>query len=96
MSITMQHHEDGRAGRFAAMSGETTAGVVTYLRIDPTAIRVEHTEVFSGFERSGLGRQLIAFAVDWARRHAHRISPRCPFARHVFESTPEYDDVWFR
>ena len=42
---------------------------------------------------TGVGRMLVNAVVDWARREQARIMPLCPYARSVFERTPEFADV---
>jgi predicted GNAT family acetyltransferase len=42
---------------------------------------------------TGAGKKLVAAAVDWARDENQRLMPLCPFARSVFDKTPEFADV---
>jgi len=35
----------------------------------------------------------VAAAVDYARTNGWKILPLCPFAKSVFDKTPEYADV---
>jgi predicted GNAT family acetyltransferase len=35
----------------------------------------------------------VQAAVEWARKENARLMPLCPFARSVFDKTPEYSDV---
>lgn len=90
------HDSSGPKGAFVATADGVRAGEMTYSRMNEHAVIVDHTAVFSEFEGTGLGRQLVAHGVDWAREHGQRIMPLCPFARALFERTPAYHDVWFR
>lgn len=90
------HEVAGSKGAFIAMVDGTRAGEMTYSRMNEHAVIVDHTAVFSSYEGTGLGKQLVAYGVAWARDHDHKIMPLCPFARALFERTPEYHDVWFR
>jgi uncharacterized protein len=90
------HEVTGTKGAFVATADGTRAGEMTYSRMNDHAVIVDHTAVFSGFEGTGLGKQLVEQGVRWAREHDSRIMPLCPFARALFERTPEYHDVWFR
>ncbi|SFK37544.1 hypothetical protein SAMN04487936_11286 [Halobacillus dabanensis] len=38
----------------------------------------------------GLGRELVDYAVNHARKNKWKIDPVCSFAREVMEQTPEY------
>ncbi len=54
---------------------------------------IEHTEVNPGNEGKGLGKKLVTKAVEFARKKGIKIIPICPFAKKVFEKTPEFGDV---
>jgi len=56
-------------------------------------IIIDHTAVDPSLRGTGAGQALVAAAVAWARDSSRRILPLCPFARSVFERTPEYADV---
>ena len=45
---------------------------------------------------TGAGAKLVAAAVAWARAEQRRIMPLCPFAKSVFDKTPEFADVLMR
>ena len=42
---------------------------------------------------TGAGARLVKAAVEWARAEKMQLMPLCPFAKSVFEKTPEYADV---
>jgi hypothetical protein len=44
-------------------------------------------------ETTGAGAKLVAAAVEWARAANRKVIPLCPFAKSVFDKTPEYKDV---
>ena len=56
-------------------------------------IIIDHTEVDAALSGTGAGKQLVAAAVAWARAEHRRIMPLCPFAKSVFDKTPEFADV---
>ncbi len=41
----------------------------------------------------GIGKQLVAKVVEKMRREKRKIIPLCPFAKHEFDKTREYDDI---
>ena len=47
-------------------------------------------EVLKG---QGIGKQLVAKVVEKMRREKRKIIPLCPFAKHEFDKTREYDDI---
>jgi predicted GNAT family acetyltransferase len=57
---------------------------------------IDHTEVDDALRGTGAGRRLVESAVVWARAEHKTILPLCPFARSVFDKTPEYADVRVR
>lgn len=59
----------------------------------PGRMIVEHTEVSDALSGQGVGRKLVAHAVEYARAHQLKILPYCPFTRAVLEKTSAYHDV---
>lgn len=66
---------------------------MTYVFAGPVKFIIDHTEVFSGNEGKGLGKQLVKAAVVFAREKGLKILPLCPYAKSVMEKTAEYADV---
>lgn len=50
---------------------------------------IEHTDVDPSLKGQGVGKQLVAKVVEKMRG----IIPLCPFAKHEFDNTREYDDI---
>jgi predicted GNAT family acetyltransferase len=90
------HREVDGKGVFLATEDGQRAGEMTYSRMNAHAVIVDHTGVSAAFEGRSLGKQLVEHGVQWARANGQKIMPLCPFARALFERTPEYHDVWFR
>ncbi|VAU68905.1 putative acyltransferase domain protein [Klebsiella pneumoniae] len=40
-----------------------------------------------------MGKQLVAKVVEKMRGENRKIIPLCPFAKHEFDNTREYDDI---
>ena len=38
-------------------------------------------------------KALLGALVDWARTTGTKVVPLCPFAKHEFDNTREYDDI---
>lgn len=68
------------------------AGFVQY-RAKPGLIALIHTEIDDRFEGQGLGRGLIAHALDDARARGLAVLPFCPFANAYIQRHPEYIDL---
>lgn len=54
---------------------------------------IDHTWIDDELRGSGCGRRLVDEIVQWARGEQVKLRPVCPFARAVFDRTPEYADV---
>ena len=67
--------------------------IMTFVFAGDDKIIIDHTEVNPGNEGKGLGKKLVAKAVEYAREKGIKIIPLCPFAKKVFDKTPEYKEL---
>lgn len=88
----VQHERTGTRGAFFIDRDGRRLAEMTYTATPSIAI-IDHTEVDEALRGTGASARLVRAAVDWARARNVRILPLCPFARHVFDKTPEYADV---
>jgi uncharacterized protein len=84
------HQRDGQRGAFVITRGGQTLAQMTYSMGAGIAI-VDHTDVDAALR--GTGARLVRAAVEWARAEKVQLMPLCPFARSVFDKTPDYGDV---
>ncbi len=54
---------------------------------------IDHTEVDSNYRGRGLGEDLVAEGVKYARENNLKIFPQCPFAKAEFDKHSDYADV---
>ena len=47
----------------------------------------------SRYRHKGYGKKMVTKAVEFAREKGIKILPLCPFAKSVFDKTPEFRDV---
>jgi len=66
---------------------------MTYSKAGDSMIIIDHTEVGDALRGTGAGKKMVMAAVDHARDQKIRILPLCPFAKSVFDKTPEIHDV---
>ena len=66
---------------------------MSYSKAGDQLIIIDHTEVSEKLKGKNAGKQLLQATVDYARQHQIKILPLCPFAKSVFDKTPEYKDV---
>ena len=93
VSHSIGHHADGRRGAFTIDREGKTLGTMTYTMVGANLVIIDHTEVDESLRGTGAGQALVEAAVQWARANEKRIRPLCPFARSVFDRTPEFSDV---
>ena len=93
MDHAITHVLDGNKGAFVIDGDGKRLATMTYSVAGDDMIIIDHTEVDRSLRATGAGQALVAAAVAWARDSSRRILPLCPFARSVFERTPEYADV---
>ena len=74
------------------INGKTEAKM-TFVFAGPDKIIIDHTEVNEGNNGKGYGKKMVAKAVEFAREKNIKIIPLCPFAKKVFDKTPEFKDV---
>ena len=89
--MEIQHFDDGKKGHFKAVEGDVEAGMMTYVWAGEDKFIIEHT--IGNPEFKGIGRKLLDKAVEYARDKNLKIIPLCPFAKKMFDKTPEIHDV---
>lgn len=89
----VHHQENGNKGAFFLGEQAAKLAEMTYSKAGETMIIIDHTEVSDELRGKGAGKTLVLEAVDFARKHKIKILPLCPFAKSVFDKTPEISDV---
>ncbi len=83
-------------GRFE-FQNESDAEVrafLDFLVTDTGNLVIKHTEVDESLSGQGVGKALLNFAFDYARRKEYKIIPICPFAKNVmYNNLEEYRDL---
>lgn len=81
------------AGRFEGrLPDGTVAGLAAY-ELTSGAIVFTHTEVSPEYEGQGVASQVVAAALDSARRRGLRVVALCPYVRAYLRRHPEYGDL---
>jgi uncharacterized protein len=86
------HERSGHRGAFVWMQDGKRLAQMTYT-VAGTRVIIDHTQMDDALRGTGAGKKLVHAAVEWARAENQRLLPLCPFARSVFDKTPEYADV---
>lgn len=86
------HERSDHRGAFVIFSDGKRLAELTYT-VAGSYIILDHTRVDDALRGTGAGARLVRAAVEWARAEHQRLLPLCPFAKSVFDKTPEYADV---
>ena len=84
----------GNTGRFYIKKGNDILAEMTYGFIDKHTLLIVHTEVDESYSGKGVGRHLVAAAVDYARANSLMIKATCTFAKKILDSSHEFADVY--
>lgn len=84
---------NGSKGYFYVSVDGKQEGKMTFVFAGSDKIIIDHTEVNPGNNGKGYGKKMVAKAVEYAREKNIKIIPLCPFAKKVFDKTPEFRDV---
>jgi len=93
--MQIEHLNSDTKGSFKANENGKVAGEMFYTWAGPDKLIIAHTEVSSDFAGKGVGKQLLMEVVKFAREKKIKILPLCPYARSVFDKTPDLADVLF-
>ncbi|HRE90026.1 MAG TPA: GNAT family N-acetyltransferase [Myxococcota bacterium] len=66
---------------------------MTYTHAGDTMVIIDHTYVSDVLKGQGVGKQLVLAGVAWLRETGLKVIPLCPFAKSVFDRSPELADV---
>ncbi len=91
--MEVQQKDNGESGVFFIEQDGAWLAEMTYVWAGNDRIIIDHTEVDVLLKGKGAGKQLVSKAVDFAREKGISIIPLCPFAKSVFDKTPEFRDV---
>lgn len=91
MNIQIEQTES--KGAFYIEENNVRLAEMTFSKAGADTIIIDHTEVSDALRGTGAGKKLVTEAVEYARKNNLKIIPLCPFAKTVFERTPEFKDV---
>mgnify|MGYP000937362575 CR=1 FL=1 len=91
--LDIRHEEvDGR-GAFFLEREHVRLAEMTYSRVSPKVVILDHTEVHESLRGLGVARELLDTAVAWARTTGTKFDVTCPYAKAQFEKDPSIGDV---
>ena len=84
---------DNKNGLFYIKSNDKIIAKLSFRFVDNEQFVIDSVEVNKEYEGKGYGKKLVAKSVEFARQNNMKITPRCSFARRIFEITSDYKDV---
>ena len=91
--MEIQYELNGSKGSFYIAEGGERLAEMTFSMAGDNLMIIDHTEVSDKLRGTGAGKKMVETAVLHARKNGLKILPLCPFAKSVFDKTPEYADV---
>ena len=83
---------DNKGYFYVSVNGKQE-GKMTFVFPGNDKIIIDHTEVNPGNNGKGFGEKMIAKTVRYVRWKNIKIIPLCPFAKNIFDKSPEFRDV---
>jgi predicted GNAT family acetyltransferase len=93
VEYTVDHEEVDHRGAFFIEQDGARVAEMTYSRVNPSLVIIDHTEVAPSLGGQGVGRRLLDTAVQWARRTGTKVMATCPYASAQFAKDPSIRDV---
>jgi predicted GNAT family acetyltransferase len=91
--LKVEQEEKGHRGAFFITQGDKRVGEMTFSRVNPSLVMIDHTDVDDSLRGQGAGRKMLDAAVAWARANNTKFIPVCPFAKAQFDKDPSIGDV---
>lgn len=91
--MKIQRTETGENGKFIIEDNGNQIGLMTYSKSSDRVIDINHTEVDSNHRGEGLGEDLVAEAVKYARENNLKIRASCPFAKKIIDKKSDFQDI---
>lgn len=86
--VTVTREEGSDAREFVLQVDGERLGSLDFARPEAGVLRIDYVEVAPELRGTGLGRQLVEAAVEWAREENMKIVPICGYARAVIARDP--------
>jgi predicted GNAT family acetyltransferase len=85
--------ETGNKGVFYIEQDGKKVAEMDYVFSSPGVMTILHTEVDDSLGGKGVGKELVGYAVEYAREHHIKIIPVCQFTKAVIARKKEWQDV---
>ena len=93
MEYEFRYSEENAKGLIEMWKGDDCLARMTYSRLDPNNIIVDHTAVDPKAKGTGAGKRIVMEMLEWARKNSQKVLPLCPFAKAIIDKNPETHDI---
>jgi predicted GNAT family acetyltransferase len=90
---TVEREDNGTSGRYVVRFPDGSEGEMTYRRISPGLIAIDHTGVPRQHRNAGTALKLVEAGIADARREGTRIVAICSYVEAQFRRHPEWADL---
>jgi predicted GNAT family acetyltransferase len=94
--IQIEHREESSRGAFVIERDGARIAEMTYSRVGPDQVIIDHTFVHEKLRGHGVARKLLDQAVAWARESGTKVRATCTYAKGQFEQDESLGDVWLK
>ena len=91
--MDIQHKDGNSKGSFFIEEDGEVKAEITYSKAGDTKIIIDHTEVSDELRGENIGKRLVEYTVNYARKNGLKVIPLCPFAKSVIERDDSLQDV---
>ena len=91
--MKIDHEEAEKKGTFFIEENGEKLAELAYSRSAHGEMTINHTEVSPKLRGEGIGQDMVAAAVKFARENSLKIKATCPYAKKLIDTTPEYKDI---
>jgi uncharacterized protein len=81
------------SGYFSMHLEKIEIGQMTFYFPEPNVMLIDHAEVDFEYNGKGYARQMVAYAINYARENNLKIIPICPYVKSEFAKNEAYSDV---
>lgn len=90
MDLQVEREDHSTYGRYVIRLPDGSEAEMTYRRVAPDVISIDHTGVPVPFRNAGIALALVKAGVGDARAGGYRIIPACPYVAVQFRRHPEW------
>jgi hypothetical protein len=91
--VVVEREDGGASGRYVVRLPGGHEGEMTYRKVRPGVIAIDHTGVPPAFRGQGIAEQLVLKAIADAREENFTIVPLCSYVAAQFRRHPEWSDL---